>query len=218
MKGHNEIIPFDICSKKTIEACLNGNLNSDVTKTVMELINSIPELQDYALQVEKELLFSADNLDQDIRNRLSKRIKQKHQASLVCPQLFVDERYNIWLLENNGRTEVKMSPLCKTLYLLFLQYPQGISLYDMPAYQQELMEIYKKISSRNDYGLMKTSVNRLAHKLDNSIHDKLSRIKGVFNNLLSADISHYYYIKGSRRQEKAISLPRNLVIYDDLEK
>lgn len=127
------------------------------------------------------------------------------------PQLFIDQNFRVWLMLNNAPQEVKMTPLCKALYFLFLQHPEGISLYDLYSYRQELMEIYKRISRKDDYHLMQTSIDFLVNKYDNSIHEKISRIKHTFSQLLTQELAQQYYIKGKRRQEKTIAISRELV-------
>ena len=128
------------------------------------------------------------------------------------PTLFIDENHKFWLIANT-RKELKMAPLCKALYLLFLEHPAGISLYDLANHQSELLGFYKKISRKHDYLSMRVSIAQLVNRCDNSIHEKMARIKAVFKKSLPASIAHLYYIQGMRGGEKSISLPRNLVIY-----
>lgn len=136
----------------------------------------------------------------------------KNTAGNGCPRLLIDEKYDIWLEQNGRKTAVSMTPLCKALYLFFLQNPQGVTLYELQNHQQQLLEIYKKISCKHDYNCMQDHIGRLVHKLDNSVHEKISRIKGIFNNLLAQEFAQWFYIKGRRRHEKGIALPRNMVI------
>ncbi|EAY25079.1 hypothetical protein [Microscilla marina] len=127
-----------------------------------------------------------------------------------CPTLIIDEAYQVWLCYEDSKVEVKMTPLCKALYLLFWQNPQGIILYELHTYESELLEIYKHLSPHHSYWLMQANINRLVNRYNNSIHEKLSRIKQVFLKLLPADQAKYFYIVGKRRDVKKIvfcSLP-----------
>lgn len=120
------------------------------------------------------------------------------------PTLTIDETYTIWLDHQGTKKEVVMTPLCKALYILFYQNPQGISLYDLHLYQSKLLEIYKHLSSRHNYTLMKVNIKRLVNKYDNSIHEKISRIKQTFQQLLPAEQAHFFYITGKRREVKSV--------------
>ncbi len=128
------------------------------------------------------------------------------------PSLLIDESHQFWLMTNT-RKELKMTPLCKALYLLFLKHPAGISLYELYNHQSELFDLYKKISRKHDYTAMRTSIAQLVNRCDNSIHEKTARIKALFKHHLPPAIAHLYYIRGKRGEEKSISLPRDLVVY-----
>lgn len=128
--------------------------------------------------------------------------------------LLIDKSRNkIWLQQKNSQVEVKMSPLCKTLYFLFLKHPQGITLYDLQAHEKELLGIYKSISRRNDFKAMKKSIQDLVDRSENSFHEKCARIKATFREVVPLHLLDLYYIKGERGGEKKIHLPRTQVIY-----
>lgn len=128
--------------------------------------------------------------------------------------LLIDKSRNkIWLQQKNTRVEVKMSPLCKALYFLFLKNPQGITLYELQNYEKELMIIYKRISRRNDFEAMKKSIQNLVDRSENSFHEKCARIKATFREVVPLNLLDLYYIKGERGGEKKIHLPHTQIIY-----
>ena len=59
----------------------------------------------------------------------------------VFPQLVVTEDYKI-ILADGKNTEVRMEPLVKAVYLLFLAHPEGIVLKWLPDYRKELTTLY----------------------------------------------------------------------------
>jgi hypothetical protein len=128
--------------------------------------------------------------------------------------LLIDKSRNkIWLQQKNTQVEVKMSPLCKALYFLFLKNPQGITLYELQNYEKELMIIYKRISRRNDFEAMKKSIQNLVDRSENSFHEKCARIKATFREVVPLNLLDLYYIKGERGGEKKIHLPDTQIIY-----
>ena len=60
----------------------------------------------------------------------------------LFPQLVVTEDYRI-MLADEADTEVKMEPLVKAVYLLFLSHPEGIVLKCLPDYRKELTQLYR---------------------------------------------------------------------------
>ena len=129
------------------------------------------------------------------------------------PLLLIDENHKFWIV-TKVRQEVKMSPLCKALYLLFLQHPEGISLYELKMHQTDLLNIYKKISRKNDYQMMRTSIIHLVNRCENSIHEKFTRIKQAFHKILGPQMASMYYITGDRGKEKKILLSRQLILQE----
>ena len=59
----------------------------------------------------------------------------------LFPQLIVTEDYKI-VLDDGTNTEVKMEPIVKAVYLLFLSHPEGIVLKCLPDYRKELTALY----------------------------------------------------------------------------
>lgn len=110
--------------------------------------------------------------------------------------------------------EIKMEPLIKAVYLLFLQHPEGIVFKCLPDYRRELTKIY---SDLKPLGLTKKaiqSIEDVTNPLHNSINEKCARIKSTLIKILGNDLASYYYIKGKRGEEMKIDLPRELVVWE----
>lgn len=114
-----------------------------------------------------------------------------------------------------GNVEVKMEPLVKSVYLLFLRHPEGIVFKDLPDYRKELTTIYsnQKPISSNDRILQ--SIEDVTNPLLNSINEKCSRIKAIFANLVEEALVGNYIISGKSGEAKKIILPRNLIIWEN---
>ncbi|OJJ20467.1 hypothetical protein BKI52_18595 [marine bacterium AO1-C] len=133
----------------------------------------------------------------------------------ACPHLFIDDRYRFWLMfADHSRQEVKLTPLCKTLYVLFLTNELGVSLYNLVDHKKELLDTYKRISRRLNFQQMQQSIEQLVDRRDNSMHEKLARIKAAFEALVPCQYTKLFLIDGDRREEKKISLPRNYVTFN----
>lgn len=141
--------------------------------------------------------------------------KSQHPATQPLPRLLIDEEFKIWLIKKGKKwEEVKMTSLCKIIYCLFLQYPQGISLYNLGNHQRELMKMYQLLcwEYKNKNQFMQDRITNLTCRCSNSVYEKISRIKSVMRSHLPSNIAHLYFIEGDRAEAKKIALPRNLVI------
>lgn len=85
-------------------------------------------------------------------------------APMLLPQLsrlHITDDYRIFLPDYRNM-EIKMNPLSKTVYFLFLCNPWGISLNSLSYYHCELTEIYRLVSGRSNLDDMAESIRRLA--------------------------------------------------------
>lgn len=136
--------------------------------------------------------------------------KQKNQVKLS--KLTITKDCSILLSDYNQ--EVKLEPIVKAVYLLFLNHPEGIAFKYLPDYRKELADIYQKIKP---YGLTERairSIEDVTNPLLNSINEKCSRIRAAFMPLVDASLLDQYIIIGKSGEAKKISLPRELVIWE----
>ena len=87
----------------------------------------------------------------------------------------VTKDYRI-LLPDRFDTEIRLRPLVKTVFLLFLRHPEGIRFGDLPAYRNELMDLYLGITRRPSGPETEASIDRLIDPRDNSIHEKAANL------------------------------------------
>ena len=131
-----------------------------------------------------------------------------------------------FILPNYGNKEVMLSPIHKSLYMVFLNHPEGIEFKNLIDYREELLAIYNEVGNRVGPDKMVETVNRLTNPLDNAINEKCSRIKAAFSDLMDEYQADYYIINShiKRHQStstklwferlKIINLPRELVVME----
>ena len=108
------------------------------------------------------------------------------------------------LLPDYNNMEIKMEPLTKAVYLLFLNHPEGILFKYLPDYRVTDRAIQ--------------SIEDVTNPLLNSINEKCARIRGAFVGLFDDHIARHYYIDGHRGEAKKIALPRELVVWENKKK
>ena len=110
--------------------------------------------------------------------------------------------------------EIKMEPLAKAVYLLFLNHPEGILFKHRPDDCEELANIYVKLKPAGLTERALQSIEDVTNPMLNSINEKCARIRGAFVGQFDNHMAKHYYIDGLRGEAKKIALPRELVVWE----
>ena len=141
-------------------------------------------------------------------------------------RMLITKDYRIILVDYDNK-EVELQPVHKAVYLLFLTHPEGIEFKRLGEYREELMRYYMATAKLLDKEKIVEGVDHLVNPLDNAINEKCSRIKKVFLDMMDEYTANYYIISGHTQKRfagssriwyerlKVITLPRELVIYDN---
>ncbi len=131
-----------------------------------------------------------------------------------APMLFNLVQRKAQLVDMPSMT-VRFTPLEATIYYFFLQHEEGLALNEMYRYENELFNIYAKCSvanSDNNIAAMKDSINILVDPLENSLNEKISKIKSKFIKVLGKDVAAFYYIlKDTETGNYKVDIDRSLV-------
>lgn len=163
-----------------------------------------------------------EELMEEVRERIAK-LRQRGIAEYLLEQLIhpddrlsrlvVTKDYRI-VLTDYQNLEIKMEPLVKAVYLLFLKHPEGILFKQLPEYRSELTQIYEKLRPTGLTERALQSIEDVTNPLLNSINEKCARIRGAFVGEFDDYMAKYYYVEGKRGEAKKIMLPRDLVIWE----
>ncbi len=133
----------------------------------------------------------------------------------MAPNLQIDLNYKICFSDEAG--ELKLEPLHKALYILFLRNLNGILLSDLYLYKNDLLEYYRMLSNSENLERMSKSVNQLVDIRENSIHEKISKINRIIENLFLESKTGVdpkpYFISGARGSAKRILLPAAKIMW-----
>ena len=135
--------------------------------------------------------------------------KTKAQLS----RLVITKDYRILLPDYND-IEVKMEPLVKAVYFLFLNHPEGLIFKELADYREELLNIYKKLKPMGLNKRTIQSIEDVTNPLLNSINEKCARIRSAFVKEFDESLAKNYFVSGERGEAKKIALPRDLVIWE----
>jgi hypothetical protein len=170
-----------------------------------------------------------DSLDQQTKTRLilfTKQVKELKELGVPMAimenilhqndklsKLVITRKHEILLPDYNNMV-IKMEPLVKAIFFLFLKHPEGIIFKHLPNYRQELIDIYKKLRPLGMSNRALQSIEDVTNPFLNSINEKCARIRAAFISKFDNHLAKNYFITGERGEAKKITLPRELVIWE----
>ncbi len=182
---------------------------------------AMPPGYDYELEAETanyiyQIKMNLDKLKENgqffaIAPTLLKIIEEASIATPKISRMLIDSEYRILLPDYQNR-EIKLSHLTKSLYFLFLKHPKGVYFLDFKIYENELFEIYKKVSNRVDLEKMRKSISELGNRDEKNIRIHISRIKSAFAKEFSDFYASKYYVIGG--EVRAVLLDRKLLSWE----
>jgi hypothetical protein len=138
---------------------------------------------------------------------------QNFKQGVALSKLLITKQNRIFL-SDFGNIEIKLRPLEKALYYLFLHHPNGIYLSALPDHREQLNEIYTHLSHNGGLTEMRERINELVNPLANSANEKISRIKRIFEEAIGPDLAQDYIIKGESGRVRKIEIDRGLLIFE----
>lgn len=164
-----------------------------------------------------------DNIKKEIK-RLVMALREKGASEEEIRELFDVEQRSLSrllvtkdyrLFFGDDKLEVKMRPICKAVYLLFLRHPEGIRFKELPDYREELAEIYHSMKKRTQAKKkVERSIMDVTDPLSHSIIEKCARIRAAFREVTSRE---EYVITGAKGEVKRITIDRSLVKWEKKE-
>lgn len=128
-------------------------------------------------------------------------------------RIVVTKDYRI-LLPDRFNTEIRLQPLVKTVFLLFLRHPQGIRFGDLPKYRAEMTDLYLGITRRPSGPELDRSLDRLMTPGDNAIHEKAAKLAATLAKYFRPQELPAYTLTGKAGAPKRIRLDRSLVEWE----
>jgi hypothetical protein len=184
---------------------------------------NIPDISEadahFNSQIDNE---NTDDLIEEVKIKIAmlrqRGISQYLLEQLIHPddrlsKLVITKDFRLILPDYNNM-EIKLEPLAKAVYLLFLNHPEGILFKYLPDYREELAKIYNRLKPTGLTDRAIQSIEDVTNPLLNSINEKCARIRGAFVGQFDDHIAKHYYIDGHRGEAKKIDLPRDLVIWE----
>lgn len=149
----------------------------------------------------------------DIRAQML--FRERYKTTLQPSQLEIKGAMKRIYFTDLGDTELKLTPLERTVYLLFLEHPEGLRLSEICNYKEWIENTYREIGNSRTVAEFRNSIEQLIDPTENSLSEKISRIKSKIISLAGEDLAPHYIIEGARDEKKFIRLDRELLKIDN---
>lgn len=127
-----------------------------------------------------------------IRGGLSiQMIRILAQAQNKLSPLQITEDYRILLPEFNNM-EIPLKPLQRAMFIVFQNYPEGVSKADMANLKDEIYAIYRKTSDKWNIIKLKSNVKALCDENGTTFEDKCHAMRRQFLARLDETIACHY--------------------------
>ena len=144
--------------------------------------------------------------------RESMLFKDRFKLTLVPSKMELRGHTQKIFLPDLGDIEIRLTPLEKTIYLFFLNHPEGVEMNYLQDHREEMTRIYQQLSNQATNEKIATSIEALVDPLSNSASEKISKIRRKFEAAVGEEMAQEYCIKGPNAGVKTIKLDRNLVV------
>lgn len=194
---------MDFCRSK--EDIILKLRTGDICDECIEVIN--------AKGIDKNLIRHLFDIFDGVRQAMTFRSRAElfNQPS----RLEVRGHTQLIFLPDLGDLEVRLNPKERSLYLLYLNHTEGIPIASLIDYREELLSLYRRLSTKGDPGNINAAISRLVNPLDNNVNEVISRIRRKFLDTVGTPLVDHYIIAGDRGEVKRIALDRKLVIRNE---
>ena len=107
---------------------------------------------------------------------------------------YIDSR-GMLVLPDAGGVQIKLTPMERTLYILFLRYPDGINADELWRYWDELCDIYGSQTVYDDIDLIEDAVEGICDEEKVTLYTNVSRIKKKISDKIGKRAAEQYIIR-----------------------
>lgn len=112
------------------------------------------------------------------------------------------------VLTDFDNMEIKLKPLTRAIYIMFLRHPEGIRLKELSLYQNELEQLYADIFPKSNPARRAACIHNLCDPTHNSLNEKISAIRNYLSRIIDESLLPVYSIQGKPGERYQIGLFR----------
>lgn len=118
-------------------------------------------------------------------------------------------------LKDLGDLEMQLNPKEKTIYLFFINHPEGVRIVDLIDHKTEISHFYEIFTNSYDTSQIEQAINLLLDPTEGNINQVFSRIRAKFKSAVGTRLSNLYTIEGNPGEPFKINLNRELVSIEE---
>ena len=130
-----------------------------------------------------------------------------------APALVITRDYRIFIGGRRG-PEIRMRPMSKAVFLLFLRHPEGILLKHISDYRAEMTADYRRCMRSLNPDDVDRRIQRLMDIFSNELNVNISRVNAALAALVAPEKEQLYRVSGRAGTPKSIRFDRTLVIWE----
>jgi hypothetical protein len=166
-------------------------------------------------KIEPDLFIQSTQIMEHIRSQLLFRdryeLTQRPSRVVITPG-----REPIRFMDM-GNSQLRLSPLEKAIFILFLENPSGISFNRMSEHRDRLKQIYMTIGHNLTLANLTNTLDYMTNPTENRLSETVSKMRTKFSKHVGYEMAEHYSIDGPNGARKKIKLDRSLVIWDGIE-
>ena len=192
----------DLCLNK--EEIILKMRTADICHSCMEVIRNKISDKTIILQVYRIM----DHIQNQLRFRLRFDLLQQPSRIVINP---ANEPLQFLDIDNST---LRLSPIQKTIFILFLENPDGIFFNRIDEHRDRIGQIYDQAGHNFTLANKKNTLDKITDQTENRLSETISQIRKKLNDHLGNELARNYYIDGPNGGAKKIMLNRELVIWN----
>jgi len=151
--------------------CMDQIVKSDVPPPILK------QIQNTLNEIRQHILFS-----------------RTRNVYLLDSPLLISKQQRTLKFPDYSPSKAKLNPKELSLYLLYLNHPEGIALNCVTDHQEELLGYYREISGQVDLRKMQTTIALLSNYSEQELSITLSRIRKKIKSAIGPEFAKKYLI------------------------
>jgi len=166
-------------------------------------------------KIDRELILQCFRIMEHIRTQLL--FRERYEVLKQPSRIVITRRREPLQFPDLDNSSLRLSPIEKTIFILFLENPDGIHFNRMDEHRERLNEIYDIVG--HDFTLANkiNTLDRITNPIENRLSEITSRIRRKMIDHLGEELSEHYCIEGPNGEAKKVTLPRNLVVWEGIQ-
>lgn len=115
-----------------------------------------------------------------------------------------------------GNSQLRLSPLEKTIFILFLENENGIFFNRLSEHRDRLQDVYMTVGHNLTLANLKNTLDDITNPTENRLSEIVSKMRNKFSRHVGYEMAEHYAIDGPRGSRKKIKLDRSLVVWDGI--